>query len=124
MTRKILFSPGYGAGWSTWNDDSLREMLCTWQPIIDFIEAGNRFTREECEWKYTKAAPDGLSDEDLHPLLRDLATAIDERAGKKEYTCFLGAPNLRVVTVEGDVRIDEYDGNESLITRYSDDGWF
>ena len=28
----VLYSPGYGAGWSTWNDDKYQEML--WMVIV------------------------------------------------------------------------------------------
>lgn len=35
----VLYSPGFGAGWSSWADDSLRETLCMdariVQPVLD-----------------------------------------------------------------------------------------
>lgn len=40
-----------------------------------------------------------------------------------EDVCVLGAEDLRVAVVEGQVRIEEYDGSESFVTRDTDNDW-
>lgn len=37
----ILYSPGYGAGWSTWNDDKYRETLCMDADIVTAVLEDN-----------------------------------------------------------------------------------
>ena len=38
--RKILYSPGWGAGWSTWNSSIPTKFICEYQPIIEALEKG------------------------------------------------------------------------------------
>lgn len=106
-TRKILYSPGYGAGWVTWNDAELSEFLLTYQPIIDFLEAGGEFTDEDTDYETT------------HPLLKQLQADCLEKFGK-DCICVLGADQLKVAEVSGPVRIEEEDGNESYYTGTGD----
>jgi hypothetical protein len=106
MTRKILYSPGFGAGWITWNDDELAYKLLTYQPIIDFLENGG-------------------NSEDLkkdHPIIKCLEKECKEDFGT-DYVCVLGADSLRIAEVNGEVKIEEYDGYERYITRDTDTGW-
>lgn len=109
--KKLLYSPGYGAGWSTWNDGRVDRYMTTYQPIIDFIEAGGSFSRDEVNYDTSNG---GLSTEKMHPLLVELVRECAERFGV-EYICVLGAHNLEVLTVSDNtqVRFEEYDGNES-----------
>ena len=109
---KILYSPGYGAGWTTWNSGPVARKMLTYQPIIDFIEGGGKFDR----------AKPSATDQDLHPLLQQLAKECLDEFGEA-YVCMLGASDLRVVDVSGRVRIEEYDGSESYVTSDTD-GWF
>jgi len=88
----ILYSPGYGAGWSTWNDE-YKDFLLFDPDIVAAVENG-----------------------DLQ-LAEDLA----EKKGKQlygdgDYTCVLGARDLKIAWVEqGEAfEITEYDGYESL----------
>lgn len=39
-TKKILYSPGYGAGWTTWHSGTKEEkqFMFEYQPFIDAIE--------------------------------------------------------------------------------------
>ena len=104
MERKILYSPGFGAGWSSWNDGEVAKYMLTYQPIIDFLEAGNEFNRNECDDLYGHV---------LHPLLAQLERECLEKFGEK-YVCMLGASDLRVAAVSGRIRINEYDGSESV----------
>lgn len=103
--RKILIAPSYGAGWSTWNSGPTAKYMLTYQPIIDFIESGGQFGRGED-----------------HPLLTRLKDECRELFNEG-YVCVLGASDLKVVKVNGKVRVSEYDGAESFVERDDDDGW-
>ena len=88
----ILYSPGYGAGWSTWSDDK-RLLYCP--PIVHYLL--------ECE--------EGKSTKDEGRI----AALWGEYAPDSE--CYLGgARGLTVAWVDEGVefRIDEYDGFESI----------
>lgn len=103
--RKFLYSPNYGAGWSTWNPEHA-EFALFYKPIIEFIEAGGRF--ENDTWSVsTKAHP-------LHPLLLQFLNDL----GDDDF--YLGgASDLQVETCpDGEqFRIEEYDGSESVTYR-------
>lgn len=49
--RKILYSPGYGAGWTSWHNGSRKELqfMLQYQPFIDFLEDDNEFPESEKE---------------------------------------------------------------------------
>ena len=93
---KILISPGFGAGWSTWADghitdkDSLARRALTYQPIIDAIESG--------DWR------DKSKRSDLSHL-----------AEKELDGMYMGGfRDLVIEEVDGPFRIEEYDGSESV----------
>jgi hypothetical protein len=113
VTRKILYSPGYGAGWTTWAGGSkeFKQWMLTYQPIIDFLEAGGTF--EDNDGVFT--------DRPLHPILVQFKKEAREKFGEDPYVG--GARDLEVIEVEGEVKIDEYDGFESVTTRYDNEGW-
>jgi hypothetical protein len=104
--KKILVSSGFGAGWSTWNSGEIGKFMLTYQPIIDFLEAGNSFTDEDCH-------SDEKTNRKEHPLLLLMMEEIRAKFGE-DYTCVLGADDLQVETVYGPFRINEYDGSESI----------
>ena len=107
MKRKILYSPGWGAGWTTWNHDPrVKEYMLTYQPLIEFLEAGGKIDRNG----------------DDHPLLVQLQKECLERFGV-DYVCTLGARDLEVKEVSGRVRIEEYDGSESVEEEGEYSGW-
>lgn len=115
VKRKILISPGYGAGWSSWNTDrrGVAEMMLTYQPIIDFLEAGCKFTEDDCD---SRSQPQ-------HPLLEQLRGDIRTKLGVDD-ACFNAAKRLKVETVWSGVEIREYDGNEHTRGREEDtDVW-
>ena len=96
--RKILVSPGYGAGWSTWNDDDLSDDFLFDEKLIEAIERGDDKTEAVLEFV--------------------------ERMKKKhgdKYFCVLGASQLEVETVSGPFKVNDYDGFESLSFRDSED---
>jgi hypothetical protein len=114
MPRKILYSPGYGAGWSTWNSGEVAKYMLEYQPIIEFIEGGGKFQDGECgQWK---------KEDLIHPLLKQLQAECLEKFGKS-YVCVLGARDLAVMEVDGRVRIEEYDGSEGVECEGSYSGW-
>lgn len=104
--RKILYSPGFSAGWSSWNSGDAGKFMLTYQPIIDYLEAGNTFTYEDANGDSIEGGP-------KHPLLIQLQKECNEKFGN-EYVCVLGASDLEVATVDGLYRITEYDGNENI----------
>lgn len=104
MPRKILYSTGYGAGWSTWNSGEVAKFVLEYQPIIDFIEGGGSFSALS------------LIREPEHPLLDQLKAECRAQFGKDTYVCVLGADGLQVAVVDGPVLVTEYDGFESFDT--------
>jgi len=111
--KKFLYSPGWGAGWSTWNGN--KAFCLFYQPIIDFLEEGDSFTRADCE--SFRGGP-------VHPLLVQFQNDYREASGTE--ACILGASTLAVGrVVDGEqIRIDEYDGSESYRVRSDDEGWY
>lgn len=109
--RKILYSPGYGAGWTSWNreDRRVEEYMLTYAPIIEFLERGGKFTEKDCE-------------EQIHPILQELKERCKEKFGREEI-CVLGACDLRIKEVTGRVRIEEYDGAEKVEEEGEYSGW-
>jgi hypothetical protein len=101
--RKILYSPGYGAGWTSWNTGEVAKLMIDYQPIIDALEGGDMMS-------------------DRHPAVIQLKQECSEKFGES-YVCFLGAENLKVATVSGKVRINEYDGSESYEEEGSYNEW-
>ena len=86
----VVYSPGYGAGWSTWNPDHA-ELLLFDSEIAQAVIDGDT----------ARAA--------------EIATAKTEAAGSEAYTG--GADQLQVAWFcKGTrFRIDEYDGSESIV---------
>lgn len=97
---KILISPDYGAGWSTWawGGREAKKFVMTYQPIIDFIEQGND--------------PSTINEnsEIGKQFLKDF-----KKATGNSYFYFGGAKNLEVVDVDPPFSVQEYDGNEYIV---------
>ena len=93
----VLYSPGYGAGWSTWNQEYGNELV--FDPgIVDLVlarKAGE--LPEELEAYITLKHPDAYLG---------------------------GVRNLEVkwIPVGTKFRIDEYDGNESVVL-WDEEDW-
>lgn len=95
-TKKILYSPGYGAGWTTWHSGTKKEQqfMFEYQPFIDAIENGQEI--------------DGsLEEQFLKDWKEKFPTSRPPYMG--------GAFQLKVQTVDGPFRIEEYDGYESVV---------
>jgi hypothetical protein len=82
----VLYSPGFGAGWSTWADDDQKEALCMDARIVGPFVAG------------------------------DKAGAVAAAVTMFPDLCIGGADNLRVMWIEKGkaFEVDEYDGSESV----------
>jgi hypothetical protein len=103
MDRKILYSPGYGAGWVSWeHDDDNRKLMLTYPPLVEAVERGDKIT-------------------EAHPAIQSLLAEIKEAGRDEPYLC--GIDQLRVYNATGRVIIDEYDGNESVTEEGTDLGW-
>lgn len=89
----VLYSPGYGAGWSTWGDSTLRARKIFCPELVALVEAQASGAELEAE---------------------------AERLFPEEYAG--GVYKLVIEWLpEGTVfRIHEYDGNESVVTQESD----
>jgi hypothetical protein len=102
MARKILYSPGYGAGWSTWMSGVPSKFACEYKPLIEAVERGEKLHQN-------------------HPLVLQFIADAKREFGIADdgYVCVLGAGSLAVEEVPDDalVRIDEYDGFESVETQ-------
>ena len=88
----VAYSPGFGAGWSTWNDDELAETLLFHPDIINMI----------LSYKQSEINEDWLV----------------EHFGENFKNVYCGGANslnIKWVPVGTQFRIDEYDGSESII---------
>lgn len=121
MERKILYSPSYGAGWTSWESDpDIKRFMLTYQPIIDYLEAGNDF--KNCDLykiKYPPSLPQHpLNPEILPHCLQQFIAECIEKFNK--VPTLGGARDLKVETVEGLVKIDDHDGYENIEHCYDD----
>ena len=113
--RKILYSPDFGAGWTSWEGDyEVQKFMVSYSPIIEFLEDGGTF--EKCDldiWTTTKL---GIDPQKLNKLPDCLKQFVKECLEKFEKVPYLaGLRDIQVKVVSGPVKIDDYDGNESVI---------
>jgi hypothetical protein len=93
--KKILYSPGYGAGWATWNyPDELAKFMAEYQPLIEAIE-----NRE--------------SEDTIKQIIDGMVEEIKEKF-ETDHVCILGADQLTIAVVNDRYKIEEYDGNERV----------
>lgn len=92
----VLYSPGFGAGWSSWNSDH-RDFALFDAGLVALAERGA--TAEEAK-RYAV-----------------------EKTGT-EYFCILGWRDIKIAWMDPGTgfKIEEYDGSESIITQ-SDLDW-
>lgn len=91
----VLVSPGYGAGWSTWNRAEHADCMF-WPEVVAWVEGGK---------------------------VGDCPIRVKD--GADDYFCNLGAEQLRIewVPVGCQFKIAEYDGAESIELRNVDNDW-
>lgn len=98
--KKLLYSPGFGSGWSTWNTQVAHE-FATWAPLIEAVEA----------------LKEGESIEEDHPAVASLIEHCRVKLNDQEFTGWLGElGSLAVFTGDGGTQytIVEYDGHEAV----------
>lgn len=105
--RKVLYSPGYGAGWQTWNTDYTEDFLFD-EELIAAVERGDDLGREE---------------EPGTPLAEFVTRLIAKYGEDAKHAYLGGARDLQVAEVDGPFRVDEYDGNESIVLAAKEQ-WF
>ena len=90
----VLYSPGFGAGWFTWNHQYPEIIFDPF--IVQMVEdkTDSKTIELYCEEKYTNGYFGGA--EDLE---------------------------IEWVDIDRDFRIDEYDGNETITFRDNDGDW-
>ncbi len=90
----VLYSPGYGAGWSTWNNEEWKPLLTTHRDIVRAVIKGD-----------TKKAGE-IAKKLIHKAVNNNET----------YVCVLGADDLKVRWLDKGTQfeINEYDGSESI----------
>ena len=118
--RKILYSPGFGAGWSSWNDGSARKLMLTYQPIIDALERGENLFVDKSE-VYEQQND---TDRRYHPAVQQLIH--DCKQLGHDYVCLLRLGQLCIYEVEDGelVKIEEYDGSERVCRmNYDKEEW-
>lgn len=87
----VLISPGFGAGWSTWNDEEYRDILLFDKRLV-------------------KAAMDGV---------RDCCHLVTGVIGIDEKVVFLDGwedVSIEWLPVSTKFIVEEYNGNESILT--------
>jgi hypothetical protein len=115
--RKILYSPGYGAGWTTWGGDTREEKLFMLE-YAPFVEALEAWDRKSLKGSGMDAVPATL---DVERFERDWR----ERFPTSEVPYLGGLRNLAVMSVPDGarVRVNEYDGFESVEIEGDYEGW-
>lgn len=151
--RKVLYSPGFGAGWSTWchGDKAARLLLMEFPPLVAAVEAeidDGTVTAEalQAQWDAITEplyGPAGWTTEmemrekyptvtrgsarGVPPHLRAATSALFTEWASRFPTESLpylgGLRELKVAEVPDDkrVRINEYDGSESVTIEGDDD---
>lgn len=93
----VLYSPGYGAGWSTWAENSERDLLLFDPDIVQLV-----------------------LDRDSQLITPDeFESRVDMLWQLKSYTSYCSPGTLIIawLPVGTLFKIDEYDGSESIITQ-------
>lgn len=129
--KKVLVSPGYGAGFATWvGDHETAVVLAEDLELIALVEAG----KHKGETTYTALHDAGVpglegmvkanngrkSDDKVEASFEFAKRAMTLAGG---YVYCGGVYQLEVRTVSGPYRIEEYDGSESLATPNKDYWW-
>ena len=91
----VLYSPGFGAGWSTWAGSEIAERLIFDPEVVAWVEGGKQGPVPDMETKYGD-----------------------------DYFYDGGASDLEIrwVPVGSRFRINEYDGSESVVL-FEEENW-
>lgn len=87
--RKILYSPGYGAGFVSWSHGSSKQkkFMLEYKPFVEFLEGGGKFTEilVKCEPEEYDASSGLLPKELIVQFKADWDKAFPEKAGDYPY---------------------------------------
>lgn len=118
--KKIIYSPGFGAGWATWNDFpvGLGKFLAEYEPLIEWLESDE--ATEENKYKLGTERYDTK-----HPLLVKLLEDAEKAGFDKDRIYFGGLKDAVVMEISDDAhyKIEEYDGNEYVIFKDAMGWW-
>lgn len=122
--RKILISPGHGAGWTSWNTEDYTRELISHKGLIHMVE---KYPRE-----HSGIGPAGSGTHDkiwirvgeLHDhskpdwtgIPKDLMDVLESISKEYPGTYFGGLRDITVEEVWGPVKVTEHDGYESYTT--------
>jgi hypothetical protein len=109
MTRKVLISPNFGAGWSTWNS-TLRDDFLFDAELIRAVES-----REPLGYGYRGSGTETTIPGS--PLAAFVERLVAKHGPEARHAYLGGSTGLTVVSVEGPFRVTEYDGAEAIETR-------
>lgn len=131
--RKILYSPGYGAGWTSWEGNlELKKFMLEYAPLVEYLENGGdpkdlfkkkkngTFLPELIKYKDNEAVSfnEDVAKKNLHPVAFQF---VKECWDKFKSIPYLGGmAQLEVENIDGLCRIEEYDGYESVHVCYDD----
>jgi hypothetical protein len=104
---KFLYSPGFGAGWASWDDNEDGEgdgFLLFDKGLIELVEV-----YISCESAQNKVA---------------IEVYLDSKGFVDFYLGGLRDVVVGQVPVGTEIKITEYDGSESYMTRKQDIGWY
>ncbi len=127
--RKILYSPGYGGGWTTWtHKPSLKRFMLEHPGLIAAVEAGVDLTTPDyvTDPGRRRDVPDDQYEDFELAFLRAKAPEVVYKFAKEckemfgEIPFLGGIEQLKVAEVAGPVRIDEYDGSERIVLKGDD----
>lgn len=97
--RKVLYSPGFGAGWYSWHGH--KELL--FDPVlIQLVEDNKHVIIKGSRRKKVQHVSD------------EFKTRCEELVKDKD-VYYGGVYKLKVAEVNGPFQIEEYDGNESIV---------
>lgn len=127
--RKVLYSPGYGAGWSTWASgwagNSVAKRLATDPVLVDLVERDEHTGRVTVDEAIEVGIPliredhnDGWVYEASIPFLKRCFEITEP-----DLPYCGGVHQLKVTTVSGPFRIEDYDGHESVIEPDQEEWW-
>jgi hypothetical protein len=91
---KILFSPGYGAGWVTWHSGTREEkkFMLTYEPFIQALEKNKKISQK---------------------LIEQFEEAFETKFSRPP-PYLGGCSKMQVKDVDGPFEIREYDGSETV----------
>jgi len=102
MVKKVLYSPGFGCGFAYGRPNG--KALAEDPTLIELVEKGKHMSGKKVSTSFMKRLKE-----------------IDPE--EADYVSTRGIETLKVTTVEGPYRIEEYDGAERILERDKAEWW-